>query len=73
MSYVKDCIYCGQKIRMDNNNTSSKWTPYEVDKNEIHECKNKQQQQQQQKQKQQPTTALTLEDIDKRFKKVEYT
>ena len=56
---------------MDNNNTSSKWTPYEVDTNEIHECKNKQQQQQKQKQK--PTTALTLEDIDKRLRKVENT
>jgi hypothetical protein len=70
-SFKKSCTFCGQEIVLSND--SGRWLPRNLD-NTFHECKNKQQSPQQKPQQQaQAQENLTLESIDKRLKKIEYT
>jgi hypothetical protein len=53
--------------------SSGKWLPFNLD-GSAHECKDKSQpQQQQEPQPRQPNKVLSLEDLDTRLKRVEYT
>ena len=36
-SYVKDCIFCGKKIRMSDE--MGKWKPFNIEDNTEHDCK----------------------------------
>ena len=69
--YTKSCTYCHKDIRLSND--SGKWLPYEINTNEIHDCRDKQPTQQpqpqtQQKQVQEHKSQLTLEGLDMRLK-----
>jgi uncharacterized FlaG/YvyC family protein len=78
--FTKTCIYCNKEIRLSND--TGRWLPYNLD-NTAHECKKSneqpqvaqqsQQPQPQQKQVQEPKSTLTLEDIDKRLRRIEFT
>jgi hypothetical protein len=68
-SFKKKCDFCGQEIQLSND--SGRWLPRNLD-NTAHECKGKQAPQAQpQKQVQELKSTLSLEDIDKRVKKIE--
>ena len=38
-SYMKDCIFCGKKIRMSDE--LGKWKPFNIEDNTEHDCKKK--------------------------------
>ena len=76
--YQKPCIFCHKEIRLSND--TGKWLPYNLD-GSSHECKKSEQtpttkqqvKQQEQQQEQQQQSTLTLESIDKRLKRIEFT
>ena len=61
--YVKECVYCTQKIRMSDE--SGKWQPYNQD-GSVHDCKTKEGKQQEDKKQ----TAITVEMVLKKLQSI---